>query len=342
MDNSLVSIIVPVYNVETYLSQCLDSLQNQSYTNIEVIVIDDGSKDNSWSVLQKYVVDKRFCCISQNNQGVSKARNKGLGLAKGEYIMFVDADDWLDCDAVTKCVTAMQESNSDVCLFDYMREFQNTSERRSLFDKSQKFDEKACQALQCRMIAPTGTELVRPQTLDSFGTIWGKLYKRSVLTDIKFVDLKVIGTAEDTLFNCFAFLQVKEAVYLHEAFYHYRKYNAGAETKKYKPDLYQRWNKLFEYMSRSACSEKARTALSNRIALSIIGLGLNECMSDQSFSQKKKQLLHIIRQSHYKEAYRELDFTYFPIHWKLFFFCAKHRLATPLLLLLKVIHRIIG
>ena len=123
MDNPLVSIIVPVYNVETYLSQCLDSLQNQSYTNIEVIVIDDGSKDNSWSVLQKYVVDKRFCCISQNNQGVSKARNKGLGLAKGEYIMFVDADDWLDCDAVTKCVTAMQESNSDVCLFDYMREF---------------------------------------------------------------------------------------------------------------------------------------------------------------------------------------------------------------------------
>lgn len=205
MDNPLVSIIVPVYNVETYLSQCLDSLQNQSYTNIEVIVIDDGSKDNSWSVLQKYVVDKRFCCISQNNQGVSKARNKGLDLAKGEYVMFVDADDWLDCDAVTKCVTAMQESNSDVCLFDYMREFQNTSERRSLFDKSQKFDEKACQDLQCRMIAPTGTELVRPQTLDSFGTIWGKLYKRSVLTDIKFVDLKVIGTAEDTLFNCFAF-----------------------------------------------------------------------------------------------------------------------------------------
>lgn len=342
MNNPLVSIIVPVYNVEVYLLQCLDSLLSQSYTDIEVIAVDDGSKDNSWQVLQKCAVDKRLCCVSQTNQGVSAARNKGLELAKGEYVMFVDADDWLAHDAVARCVEVMQESGADVCLFDYMREFGGKSERRSLFDKSREFGEKACQALQCRMIAPVGQELACPQMLDSFGTIWGKLYNRAALKNIKFVDLAVIGTAEDTLFNCFAFLQVRKAVYLHEAFYHYRKYNAGAETKKYKPDLYQRWNKLFEYMSRSACSEKARTALSNRIALSIIGLGLNECMSDQSFSQKKKQLLHIIGQSHYKEAYRGLDFTYFPIHWSLFFFCAKHRLATPLLLLLKVIHRIIG
>lgn len=341
MNNPLVSIIVPVYNIETYLPQCLDSLLNQSYSNIEVIAINDGSKDNSWQVLQKCAVDKRLCCVSQTNQGVSAARNQGLELAKGEYVMFVDADDWLEYDTVAQCVKVMQESGADVCLFDYMREFDGKSERRSLFDKSRAFDEKACQVLQCRMIAPVGSELACPQMLDSFGTIWGKLYKRAVLANLKFVDLSIIGTAEDTLFNCFAFLQVKKAVYLHEAFYHYRKYNAGAETKKYKPDLYLRWNKLFEYMSKSVHSENARIALSNRIALSIMGLGLNECMSSHSFFAKKKQLSKIISQPHYREAYRQLDFIYFPIHWKLFFFCAKHRLTAPLLVLLQVIYRII-
>lgn len=341
MNNPLVSIIVPIHNVEVYLLQCLDSLLSQSYTDIEVVAVDDGSKDNSWQVLQKYAVDKRLCCVSQTNQGVSAARNKGLELAKGEYVMFVDADDWLAYDAVARCVEVMRESGADVCLFDYMREFGGKSERRSLFDKSREFGEKACQALQCRMIAPVGQELACPQMLDSFGTIWGKLYNRAALKNIKFVDLAVIGTAEDTLFNCFAFLQVRKAVYLHEAFYHYRKYNAGAETKRYKSDLYLRWNKLFEYMSKSVRFENARIALSNRIALSIMGLGLNECMSGHSFFKKKRQLSKIISQPHYREAYRQLDFTYFPIHWKLFFFCAKHQFTMPLLVLLQVIYRII-
>lgn len=342
MNNPLISIIVPVYNVASYLSQCLDSLVGQSYVNIEVIVINDGSLDDSWEVMQAYKKDKRFHCFTQMNQGISATRNRALGMAKGGYVMFVDADDWLERDTIEKCVKAMYESDADVCMFDYMREFQGRSERRTLFKQSQIFNEEACRLLQCRMIGPRGKELAVPQTLDSFATIWGKLYKRSVVADSCFIDLKIIGTAEDTLFNCFVFLHVKKVVYLHIPYYHYRKYNINAETKQYKPDLWLRWNRLFEYMRQSVMSENAEKALANRIALSIIGLGLNECMSNKSFFQKKSQLAVILNQSHYRAAFQGLELKYFPIYWKVFFLCAKYRSYGLLLVLLNCIKRLIG
>ncbi len=342
MKDSLVSIIVPVYNVASYLSQCLDSLLGQSYKNIEVIAINDGSRDDSWEVMQAYKKDKRFLCLTQMNQGVSATRNRAIGLAKGEYMMFVDADDWLEQDTIEKCVKAMFESGADVCMFDYMREFRGRSEGRALFGKSQIFDEESCRLLQCRMIGPIGNELAVPQTLDSFATVWGKLYRRSVVADIQFVDLKIIGTAEDTLFNCSVFLHVRKVVYLHIPYYHYRKCNINAETKRYKPDLWLRWNNLFEYMRQSVTTENAEKALSNRIALSIIGLGLNECMSGESFIHKRKQLTVILNQPHYRVVYRNLELNYFPIHWKVFFLCAKYRFYGLLLVLLICIKRLIG
>lgn len=342
MHNPLVSIIVPVHNAASYLSQCLDSLLAQSYQNIEVIAINDGSQDDSWGVMQAYKKDKRFHCLTQMNQGVSATRNRAIGLAKGEYMMFVDADDWLEPDTIEECVKAVSGSGADVCMFDYMREFRGRSERRALFGQSQTFSEEACRSLQCRMLGPIGKELAVPQTLDSFATIWGKLYRRAVVADIQFVDLKIIGTAEDTLFNCFAFLRVRKIVYLHVPYYHYRKYNASAETKRYKSDLWLRWNNLFEYMRQSVTTEKAEKALSNRIALSIIGLGLNECMSGKSFFQKRKQLAVILEQPHYRVAYKNLELKYFPIHWKVFFLCAKYRFYGLLLVLLTCIKRLIG
>ena len=95
----IVSVIVPVYNTEKYLEQCLNSLQNQTLRNIEIIVIDDGSTDCSGSICDLYSVnDSRFKVIHKDNEGLSAARNDGLDMAEGEYIMFVDSDDWVEQD----------------------------------------------------------------------------------------------------------------------------------------------------------------------------------------------------------------------------------------------------
>ncbi len=338
--NYLVSIIVPVYNTEKYISKCLYSLTQQNYTHIEIIAVDDGSTDNSLNILNDISAkDNRLKVFSQPNQGVSAARNLALSKAVGEYVMFVDADDWIDSSTIKRCLQAI--GDADVCFFAYIREFANRSLPKPLFLQTQIFATEACKQLQRRMIGPIGEELANPGMLDSLGTIWGKLYRKEILNGTEFVDLKVIGTAEDSLFNCNVFRKVQKAVYINKAFYHYRKFNSGAETKKYKPQLPQQWNKLFDHMKATATDEISQKALHNRIALSIIGLGLNECLSPNTLKKKTDKIAEIINQPHYKEAYQKLDLTHFPIHWKVFFFAAKHNMNRVLMLLILCIKKII-
>lgn len=118
--NSIVSIIVPVYNAEKYLKKCIDSILNQSYKNIEVICINDGSKDNSYEILKQYKQqDERIVVIDKANNGVSSARNDGIKISKGEFITFVDSDDWLEEDAIEKMVDLITKNNCDVIRTNY-------------------------------------------------------------------------------------------------------------------------------------------------------------------------------------------------------------------------------
>jgi len=340
MKNPLVSIIIPIYNTEKYIRECLNSLIQQSYSHIEIIAVDDGSTDNSLKILNDISAkDSRLKVFSQPNQGVSAARNLALSKAIGTYVMFVDADDWIDPFTIEECLQAI--GDADVCFFAYVREFSNRSLPKLLFPQTQHFTGESCKQLQRRMIGPIGSELSNPGMLDSLGTIWGKLYRRDVLDGTSFIDLKVIGTAEDSLFNCNVFRKVQKAVYINKAFYHYRKFNSGAETKRYKPQLPQQWNKLFDYMKATVTDEISQKALHNRIALSIIGLGLNECLSSDTLKKKIDKIAEIINQPHYREGYKELDLTYFPIHWKVFFFAAKHNMKRVLMLLVLCIKKII-
>lgn len=339
----LVSIIVPIYNATEYLENCIHSLLDQDYSTLEVIAVNDGSTDNSLYILNELSKkDARLVVVNQKNQGVSAARNHGLSIAKGEYVMFTDADDWLDGTALSVCVHSILSNKADVCMFAYMREYENRSNPRYLFPEDKIFNEVECAKLQRRLIGPVGNELRNPGMLDSLGTIWGKLYHRSVVEKMHFVDLKEIGTAEDTLFNIVAFLKVHKAVYVNRPFYHYRKNNSASETKRYKADLYLKWNCLFAYMKEAVHSKEAQTALSNRIALSMMGLGLNECASRNAWKEQKKRIRCILEQPHYVEAYRKLDFSYFPLHWKLFYFSAKHRLYYLYLFLVSCMNRAIS
>lgn len=340
MNNPLVSIIVPVYNTEKYISECLHSVTQQSYPHIEIIAVDDGSTDNSLSILNEIsATDNRLKVFSQRNQGVSAARNLALKKATGEYIMFVDADDWIDSSTIEECLQVI--GDADVCFFAYIREFTNRSLPKPLFSQTHIFTAETCKQLQRRMIGPIDEELANPGMLDSLGTIWGKLYRKDILDGTSFIDLKIIGTAEDSLFNCNILKKVQKAVYINKAFYHYRKFNSGAETKKYKPQLPQQWNKLFDYMKATVTDEISQKALYNRIALSIIGLGLNECLSPNTLKEKTNKIAEIINQPHYRKAYKELDLTHFPIHWKVFFFSAKYNMKRVLMLLVLCIKKII-
>ena len=106
------SIIVPIFNCQKYLTKCINSLRNQTYKNLEIICIDDGSTDNSKQIIEEFSKqDKRIKLITQQNQGVSVARNNGIKIATGEYIMFVDADDWLDFNTCEILYHILQNQN---------------------------------------------------------------------------------------------------------------------------------------------------------------------------------------------------------------------------------------
>lgn len=114
----LVSVIVPVYNVESYIDDCLDSIKQQTYRNLEIIVVEDCSTDNSRQVLDSHLIDERIRVIQHNeNGGLSAARNTGIAAATGEYIMFVDSDDIIDLTLVAACLQGASESAADVVLF---------------------------------------------------------------------------------------------------------------------------------------------------------------------------------------------------------------------------------
>lgn len=345
----LISVIIPVYNVEQYLSQCLDSILNQTYQNIELVCVNDGSPDNCGQILEKYAaMDERILVIAQKNQGLSGARNTGMRYAHGEYIMFVDSDDWIEAETCEVAVSAALKYGADLVMWSYVREFEDESKEKFMFwEHETVFDSKQVKTqLHRRLCGLYGEELRHPEYANAIETAWGKLYlaKNLLNNHVEFVDTKKIGT-EDALFNLYALGYVQKAVYLRRCFNHYRKTNSGSLTSTYKAKLFDQWQVLFDLMNRyindNHLSQEYADALNNRIALSILGLGLNIMDADVSALKKVKMLNDIVSHPRYMEAYKKLKLKYFPIHWRLFYGCAKYRISLGVFLFLNIIRRII-
>lgn len=173
----LISIIIPVYNVEKYLEKCLDSVIHQSYENIEIILVNDGSTDTSGEICKKYSEkDKRIVLFNQENAGLSAARNTGIEICKGEYIAFVDSDDWVEKDYILKMYTECKNKNVDIviCGFNKVNENndlildESSKLRKRTIDNKNKFD-----------------LLFNENNLETI-LAWNKLYKRKIFNTLRY------------------------------------------------------------------------------------------------------------------------------------------------------------
>lgn len=343
---NLVSIIVPVYNVEKYLPKCLESVMNQTYKSIEIVCVNDGSPDGSEKIISDYMKsDSRIVLINQENQGLSGARNTGIENAKGEYVIFLDSDDWIDPETVQTAVDELRKEDAQLVMWSYVREFPDVSVPKNVFEKDRiVFDgEQMRNVLHRRMAGLEGKELSDPGNADSAVTAWGKMYKTRCIKNCRFVDTKIVGT-EDALFSLQALCYVEKAVFINRHFNHYRKDNSTSLTRKHKDRLFLQWQELYNRMEDVINENNLPfcSALNNRIALSIIGLGLNELLSETSFRKKVRRVKEIITCERYKKAYSSLQTQYFPVHWKLFFILCKKGNSTGVCLLLKCIEKIIS
>lgn len=347
--NPNISIIIPVYNVEQYVGQCLDSIIKQTYRNLEIICVNDGTRDSSREVLQQYAeMDGRIVVIDQENQGLSGARNTGLDYVHGKYVMFVDSDDWIELETCEQAVKAAEKYNADLVMWSYIREFEHESKQKYMFWEDERvFDGAEVNTqLHRRLCGLLGEELRHPEYANAIETAWGKLYlaEKLIANNVRFIDTKEIGT-EDALFNLYALGYIGRAVYLRRCLNHYRKTNQRSLTKTYNAKLFERWQKLFDYMRQyiqdNNLPNEYEKALDNRIALSLLGLGLNIVESNYSTREKLKLLCEILKNDLYKAVYKKLEFRYFPIYWKIFYGCAKYRITVGVYVLLAVIQSII-
>jgi glycosyltransferase involved in cell wall biosynthesis len=169
-----ISIIVPIYKVESYLRQCIDSIITQIYTNLEIILVNDGSPDNCGAICDEYAKkDKRIKVLHKKNGGVSSARNAGLNVASGEYLAFVDSDDWIESDMVEVLYQAIKISNADISCCNYYLAYTNSN--KVLNDTNETLIFNREQAIK--------------QTLLNkyiFCSVWGKLFKKNLFDTVRF------------------------------------------------------------------------------------------------------------------------------------------------------------
>ena len=209
----LISIIVPIYNVEKYLRMCLDSIEHQTYSNIEVLLINDGSPDSSGEICQEYVArDSRFRYFEKENGGLSDARNYGIERSNGKYITFVDSDDWVEQTYIEDLYNAALNNDSEIVVSNYKRF--DVKENHYLIHVWDDYYEENYE----------GKELINQLPLlerrdFSFTTSWGILFSRSLFDNIKFPKGKL---TEDSRTNYKLFAKSSRSTYINKCLYMYR------------------------------------------------------------------------------------------------------------------------
>ena len=231
----LISVIVPVFMVELYLDDCIQSIVNQTYSNLEIILIDDGSMDQCPQICDKWVEkDSRIIVIHKDNGGVSRARNTGMEKAKGSYIVFVDSDDYLEPLYIEYLYRALCDTGADISECRY-RWYPNHSKKTVVqTEMSQPVIQTAEEALQI---------WARPRFQDFNLVVWNKMYRRELVRGVNFA--AGYDGGEDALFTCHVFGKCKKIARIDNVLYHWRD-TPNSASKKFPDNPLQSIEMLFK------------------------------------------------------------------------------------------------
>lgn len=209
MNNIDVSVIIPVYNVKQYLTKCIESVLQQSLSNFELILVDDGSTDGSGELCDKYALhDARIKVIHLINGGVSRARNEGIKNANGQQIVFIDGDDWIEDSYLSELYRLLIENNADISVVGFISDDEKHRTEYSIFTNEKQLTGKE----SLDYIA----DIQKPWV----GFAGGKMYRSSLIKELSFNEK--ISICEDSLFNCYAMLKANKVAVSHKCLYNYR------------------------------------------------------------------------------------------------------------------------
>lgn len=285
----MVSIIVPVYNAAPYLNQCVDSLTNQTLKEIEIILINDGSTDDSLVVcVGLAATDDRIRLIDKPNGGVSEARNDGLRAATGEYIGFVDPDDWVDADMYERMLATLTTARADICMCNYVKETKEGTVPVLMKQTGTIGEDAILGDIVANVIAKPS---FRSGETDIMGSVCRLLVSRELLEKGNIWFDKDVAFMEDLLVCVEAFLKCERIIIDAGAYYHYRVHESST-VMAFKPQFYQRQKQAFAKLQALLVREGVMNALAMRLANRYIIIALlslaNEAHKDNPIPFREK------------------------------------------------------
>lgn len=333
MNNPLVSVVVPVYNVEKYLDRCIDSIVNQTYKNLEIILVDDGSPDKCPQMCDQWAEkDSRIKVIHKENAGAGMARNIGIENATGEYIQFIDSDDYIDLKTIQKCVASFQKTQADAVMFGRFHVFSDGKiEKLPVITNEYFFSGKQVidNILPGLFIYEKGIGI----------SSWCKMFKlqRIKLNNIRYKSEREV-LSEDALFHLELFDYLNSVLIIPENLYYYFT-NESSISRGYRKDLQTLNNKFLEeclvLCDKYGYKDKIINSIYARYHIYAFA-GMKQIkLSNLSKEQKKMLVYNFFNDEMLQESitFESLKFKSIPL--KVFYICIKFRLYWICRLLLK-------
>lgn len=336
-----ISLIIPVYNVEKYLEQCLQSILVQSYTNLEIIIVNDGSTDGSLNICNAFAAkDRRIKVLTQLNGGVSVARNAGIEVATGNYLAFVDSDDWLEPDMVEKMVAEISKKPTlDLVMCDTTLIMEDFKLQSTDFIRQGYY-------LKDQIVSDLYPYLLATEDFGKIpiASICNCLLKRSVLIENRIRFDRDLKYSEDYLFVAELLTTIKSFYYLKDHYlYNYRQYEES-RSKKLQPDW---WNNLVDLneKSKKLLSDSKEFNFEKQLKLQLIHSALfvayaiakNETLHQKI---KLKNLENLFNDSRLQDSFSNLIFDKQRFSLKIVLFLLKNRMALTYLMYRRLISKV--
>ncbi len=331
MINLLFSIIVPIYNVDIYLKDCIESILNQSYTSFELILVDDGSTDKSPNICDYYKdLDSRIKVIHKSNGGLVSARKAGVEIAKGDYALCVDSDDWIHKDHLLSLYNVITEYSPEIICFDYFEVYENsTFVKKNPFRKGFYSKEQMIKEIFPSLIETDNGKCFPP-------CIWGKAYKLDLYKNEQLCVDDRIKIGEDVACTIPCLFRADSIYVLDKSLYYYRRNNISM-TKNKKPFL---WD-VPEYIDTHLRNRLDTTCcdfdlqISRRTVHALINVVKTQFYMHKNYREIIREIKQKLDNTVYSKAISNCRFLFLsPVN--IFYLCLKYKFIFPIYILSKL------
>ena len=335
-----VSIIIPVYNLEKFIEKCVDSIVNQTLKEIEIILVDDGSTDQSGAICDNYVKkDDRIKVVHQKNMGLSGARNTGIKESTGKWFMIVDGDDWLESNAVEELYNNAEKNNSDIFISSFYDNYPEKQVKDSFFNINELHFQTEEEKLYLQENCISRNKYTNMNCKTNLGVTWARIYRKQFIVDNNLEFILGLKRTQDAIFNLYAFEYANKVDYLDIPVHHYRIWGNSA-SRKYSKDFHVTANELsqhiIEFMKKFHKEERLKKAYYSKVfklLIEIIKIEITPKANKMSLKSKKSFLKQLSESELYSNAIKYVEKNTLNNNQRLVLFLLKNKLYYIILFL---------